>query len=337
MSEQNKTTSIVAHVDGASRGNPGPAAYAVVIETPQGEGVTTFSHYLGEVTNNVAEYNGLLGALRYAVEQGSSRLQVLTDSELMARQIEGVYKVKHPDLKPLYAEAKRLIGRLNSFSIRYVPREQNREADRLCNRTLDGIKRGHPHHEGANTPAKPAQPAPRREDEASGPASVPKGPSPSAASAQSDCEGRRDIPLASAGRGRLYEAPRALSPVAPDDEIIANAIVEAASSIHSELGPGLLESIYEACLAHALSKRGLQVERQVELPIQYHGLHVHAGMRLDMIVQGRVVVEIKSLDSLQPLHTAQMLTYLRHAKLRTGLIINFNVGQIRNGIQQVVL
>jgi short-chain 2-methylacyl-CoA dehydrogenase len=178
MSQPGKASSLVAHVDGASRGNPGPAAFAVVVETPQGEAVTHFSRYLGQVTNNVAEYNGLLGALRYAVEQGLSRLQVLTDSELMARQIEGIYKVKNPDLKPLYAEARRLIGRLNAFSIRYVPREQNREADRLCNQTLDSVKNGQPRpgnpgrHDGGEARKHGEAPSPVNQPERPGVSSL---------------------------------------------------------------------------------------------------------------------------------------------------------------------
>lgn len=127
---------LVAHVDGASRGNPGPAAYAVVLAS-NGAQVASLSKFLGRTTNNFAEYQGLLAALAYALEQGHRRLRVFTDSELMARQINGVYKVKHPDLKPLYDEARRRISQLEAFSIAHVPREQNRDADRLANRALD--------------------------------------------------------------------------------------------------------------------------------------------------------------------------------------------------------
>ena len=128
-----RSSEIVAHVDGGSRGNPGPAAYGVAIKTPQGKSVTAFAKFLGENTNNFAEYQGLLAALEYALGHGYPRLRVLTDSELMARQISGRYKVRSPDLKVLHDKAHAMIARLESFSIRHVPREQNREADRLAN------------------------------------------------------------------------------------------------------------------------------------------------------------------------------------------------------------
>jgi probable phosphoglycerate mutase len=133
---------IVAHIDGGSRGNPGPAAYGVVIETAQGEPVTAFAKFLGKTTNNVAEYQGLLAALDYALNHGHRRLRVLTDSELMARQISGRYKVRSPDLKRLYEKAREMIARLESFSIRHVYREHNREADGLANKAMDDAERG---------------------------------------------------------------------------------------------------------------------------------------------------------------------------------------------------
>jgi len=132
----------IAHIDGASRGNPGPAAYAVVMEPGGGAPPIRLTRLLGETTNNVAEYQALLAALEYAVSHELDRLRVRTDSELLARQITGQYKVKHPALKPLHEQARRLIERLGGFSIEHVPREQNREADRLANRTLDGAGSG---------------------------------------------------------------------------------------------------------------------------------------------------------------------------------------------------
>jgi probable phosphoglycerate mutase len=137
---------IVAHIDGGSRGNPGPAAYGVAITTPQGEAVTAFAKYIGETTNNFAEYQGLLAALEYALSHGYPRLRVLTDSELMARQISGRYKVRSPDLKPLHDKARAMIARLESFSIRHVYREHNREADRLANQAMDDAERGKAPH-----------------------------------------------------------------------------------------------------------------------------------------------------------------------------------------------
>jgi ribonuclease HI len=136
------SSEVVAHVDGGSRGNPGPAAYGVVMETAAGERVAAFAKFLGETTNNFAEYQGLLAALDYALGHHHLRLSVVTDSELMARQISGRYKVRSSDLKPLYAKAQAMIARLESFSIRHVPREHNRAADRLANQALDAAEAG---------------------------------------------------------------------------------------------------------------------------------------------------------------------------------------------------
>ncbi len=128
---------VILHIDGASRGNPGPAAYGVVMESADGSRRAAFSGYLGKATNNVAEYHGLLAALDHALSKGYLRVQVQTDSELLAMQIKGVYKVKNPGLKPLREQAERLIARFESFSIEHVRRERNREADRLANLALD--------------------------------------------------------------------------------------------------------------------------------------------------------------------------------------------------------
>ena len=133
---------IVAHIDGGSRGNPGPAAYGVAIETPQGQPVAALAKFIGRATNNFAEYHGLLAALEYALSHGHTRLRVLTDSELLARQISGQYKIRSLDLKPLYQQALAMIARLESFSIQHVYREQNREADRLANQAMDDAERG---------------------------------------------------------------------------------------------------------------------------------------------------------------------------------------------------
>jgi probable phosphoglycerate mutase len=135
-------TEIVAHIDGAARGNPGPAAYGVVIESAQGAPVAALAKFLGETTNNVAEYQGLLAALDYALNHHFRRLNVVTDSELMARQISGRYKVRSPGLRPLHEKAQAMIARLESFSIRHVLREHNREADRLANQALDDAEAG---------------------------------------------------------------------------------------------------------------------------------------------------------------------------------------------------
>jgi probable phosphoglycerate mutase len=137
-----KSFEVIAHIDGASRGNPGPAAYAVVMESPDGSRLAGFSGCLGTATNNFAEYQALLAALEYALSNHYLRIHVQTDSELLARQIEGVYKVKSPGLKPLQEQARQMIARLESFSIQHVPRERNREADQLANQALDAAERG---------------------------------------------------------------------------------------------------------------------------------------------------------------------------------------------------
>ena len=128
----------VAYLDGGSRGNPGIAGYGVAVQDETGEPVASLSENLGIRTNNFAEYSALIGALRYALANGYDGMRAYADSELMVRQINGVYKVKSPDLQPLFREAKSLISKLKSFSIHHVPREQNREADRLANLAMDG-------------------------------------------------------------------------------------------------------------------------------------------------------------------------------------------------------
>lgn len=130
----------VAYIDGASRGNPGAAASAVIFFDSTGSRIDSFSKFLGSATNNVAEYQALLAALAYALEHHHSRLKVITDSELLARQIAGQYKVKNPELKVLHERAGRLIEQLESFAIQHVRREHNSEADLLANQTLDAAK-----------------------------------------------------------------------------------------------------------------------------------------------------------------------------------------------------
>jgi GxxExxY protein len=117
---------------------------------------------------------------------------------------------------------------------------------------------------------------------------------------------------------------------------VAKAIVDAAFKIHSTLGPGLLESVYEALLARELENRGLRVLRQHPVPVVYEGLHLREGFRADLIVEGLVIVELKSVDELAPIHWKQLLTYLRLANKRLGLLINFNVELIKDGIRRVV-
>jgi len=128
---------LIAHSDGGARGNPGPAGYGVVIKDESGKKVAALSQYLGHQTNNFAEYQGLIAALEYALEHGPKALKVISDSELLVRQIQGVYKVKNPTLKDLHARAKELIAQLDYFSIGHALREHNQEADRLANEAMD--------------------------------------------------------------------------------------------------------------------------------------------------------------------------------------------------------
>ena len=128
---------LVAHIDGGARGNPGPAGYGVVLEDEGGNKLAALSEYLGHQTNNFAEYQGLIAALEFAVHHGHKALKVISDSELMVRQIKGIYKVKNPTLQDLHARAKHLIAKLEWFSIGHVLRGHNQEADRLANAAMD--------------------------------------------------------------------------------------------------------------------------------------------------------------------------------------------------------
>lgn len=127
----------IVHVDGGARGNPGPAAAACVISTPEGETLGEYSQLLGEVTNNVAEYRALLLGLQEAHKLGVSEVEVVNDSELIAKQINGQYKVKHAAMRPLYLQAMAALRGFKRWSVRTVPRAQNAEADALVNAALD--------------------------------------------------------------------------------------------------------------------------------------------------------------------------------------------------------
>lgn len=143
---------LIAHSDGGARGNPGPSGYGVVIKDQSGRQVAALSEYLGHQTNNFAEYQGLIAALEYALQHGPKALKVISDSELLVRQIKGVYKVKNATLQDLHARAKELIARLDWFSIGHALREHNQEADRLANEAMDrGMGR-------SAVPAKPLAP-----------------------------------------------------------------------------------------------------------------------------------------------------------------------------------
>jgi ribonuclease HI len=128
---------VVVNVDGGARGNPGPAAAAAVATSPDGDVLGERNAYLGETTNNVAEYRALLLGLELARELGATQVEVVNDSELVARQIGGEYKVKHAGLRPLYLEAMRALREFDAWAVRPVRREQNARADELVNETLD--------------------------------------------------------------------------------------------------------------------------------------------------------------------------------------------------------
>ncbi len=128
---------VVIHVDGGSRGNPGPAAAAAVASTPDGEELAERKLYIGEATNNVAEYRALLLGLELARDLGAEEVEVVNDSEVVARQIGGEYKVKNAGLKPLFAQATGELRGFHKWAIRSVPREQNTRADELVNEALD--------------------------------------------------------------------------------------------------------------------------------------------------------------------------------------------------------
>jgi len=146
---------ITAYCDGGSRGNPGPAGFGVFVQGAGGEVVAELSEYLGKHTNNYAEYSGLLAALDFALTQGHPRLKVVSDSELMVKQIKGQYKVNSTELRPLYEEAKRRIARLDAFQIQHVLREKNQRADRLANLAMDrGTGRANGENGKAPSPAQ---------------------------------------------------------------------------------------------------------------------------------------------------------------------------------------
>jgi ribonuclease HI len=136
-SRENPPEHLIAHSDGGARGNPGPAGYGVVIQDQSGRKVAHLSEYLGHQTNNFAEYQGLIAALEYALKRGPKALKLISDSELLVRQIKGIYKVKNATLKDLHGRAKELIAQLDWFSIGHALREQNRDADRLANEAMD--------------------------------------------------------------------------------------------------------------------------------------------------------------------------------------------------------
>ncbi|MBL9120751.1 MAG: GxxExxY protein [Phycisphaerae bacterium] len=118
---------------------------------------------------------------------------------------------------------------------------------------------------------------------------------------------------------------------------LTEEIIGAAIEVHRVLGPGLLESAYEACLCQELSLRNIRCDRQIELPIQYKGIEIRPAFRMDLVVDNRVVIEVKAVDALDPIHEAQLLTYLRLSQLQVGLLLNFKVPFLRNGVRRLSL
>jgi ribonuclease HI len=161
MSSQslNSSDAIVAYCDGGSRGNPGPAGFGVYIQDSTGKVLAELSQYLGKQTNNFAEYSALLAALEFAIAQGHRSLRVVSDSELMVKQMKGQYRVNSPELRPLYEEARRRVPQLEHFQIQHVLREKNRHADRLANLAMD---RGMGRAPAANPAPAPAPPSPSK-------------------------------------------------------------------------------------------------------------------------------------------------------------------------------
>ena len=135
--EQPGSLTLHIHIDGASRGNPGEAGFGISVQDDRGETQAELYGYLGRASNNVAEYQALLHALRWASARGAQAVRVYSDSELVVRQVNGQYRVKHPDMVPLHREATRLLREFESATVSHVRREQNREADRLANQALD--------------------------------------------------------------------------------------------------------------------------------------------------------------------------------------------------------
>jgi ribonuclease HI len=148
-----------ANIDGGSRGNPGPAAYGVVIRDPKGEIVARLKKYIGRMTNNVAEYYGLIAALDYVESQGIRALRIESDSELLVKQMKGLYKVRSEELAPLYERAKKMTAALDSFRIDHVYREHNREADALANQAMDEVEGPDAKPRGERGAVKSAAPA----------------------------------------------------------------------------------------------------------------------------------------------------------------------------------
>ena len=134
-----------------------------------------------------------------------------------------------------------------------------------------------------------------------------------------------------------FEHTTSYEPLSAEINELVKKTVDAAYKVHMNLGPGLLENVYEECLIHELNKKGLRVESQVYVPIDYDGVRLKGGLRLDILVEKKVVIELKTVDVLMPVHKSQLLTYLKLTGHRLGLLINFNSGIFKDGIKRVIL
>ena len=130
---------------------------------------------------------------------------------------------------------------------------------------------------------------------------------------------------------------RVFAPIPPEVERVGKAVLDAAFKVHTALGPGLLESVYETCTAYELTQSGLRVLTQVALPVTYQGIKMDAGLRPDMVVEESVIVEFKSVDAMPPIFDAQLITYLKLTGIRLGFLINFNVIHLKDGIKRIVV
>ena len=130
---------------------------------------------------------------------------------------------------------------------------------------------------------------------------------------------------------------KVFEPLPPDTEHLAKVVVDAAYKVHTSLGPGLLESVYEVCLLHELGKREIPAERQVKIPVLYDGIRLEDGLRIDLLVNRKLILEVKAVEQMNRIYKAQVLTYLKLTGLRLGLLINFNVALIKNGIERIIL
>ena len=135
----------------------------------------------------------------------------------------------------------------------------------------------------------------------------------------------------------MYLQKTVHAPLPAEMERLATLIVDAAYAVHKNLGPGLLEGIYEPCFCHEIGKRGAAYERQVIVPLVYEGIKFSEGLRIDVLVEKHIVCELKAVEMIKPVHTAQVLTYLKLTNNRLGFLINFNVPLIKNGIRRIIL